>query len=104
MNREFQSETVMIHLAYSNICAFYRTILGNFIKRDYIKSKSDPFDINFQDPNNFLPESEWNLGSKVETLMNDQNIQKRIESDFSTFRVCCLNTLNYQDKLVRDSN
>lgn len=91
MNREFQSETVMIHLAYSNICAFYRTILGNFIKRNYMKSKSDPFDINFQDPNNFLPESEWNLGSKVETLMNDQNIQKRIGSDFNTFRVCCLN-------------
>lgn len=77
MNREFQSENVMIHFAYSNICAFYRTILGNFIETDKMKSKSVPFDINFQDPINFLPESERNLDSKVEALMNDQNVHNR---------------------------
>ncbi|XP_063860623.1 LOW QUALITY PROTEIN: uncharacterized protein LOC135100933 [Scylla paramamosain] len=48
MNREFQSESVMIHTAYSNICAFYRTILSNYIKKDILKSKSDPFKVEFK--------------------------------------------------------
>ena len=33
INREFQSENILIHIAYSNIFAFYKTILSNFIKR-----------------------------------------------------------------------
>ena len=57
INREFQSENVMIHTAYSNIIAFYRTILSNFIKRHVIKAESDHFFVQFQSSSNFFPEN-----------------------------------------------
>jgi len=91
INREFQSENVVIHTAYSNISAFYRTILSNFIKRHVIKAESDPFSAKFQNPSNFLPESDWNFGSKVESMFNDENVKEELKSEISNFRVHCLN-------------
>lgn len=90
MNREFQSESVMIHTAYSNICAFYRTILSNYVKKDVLKSKSDPFEVEFKDPSNFLPENEWYCGSKVESMLADKNVLEKLGSEASRFRLRCL--------------
>lgn len=91
MNKEFQSETVMIHIAYSNICDFYRTILGNYIKMDVLSKEVNPFAIAFQDPGNFLPEEEWYFGSKVENMMKNRNVVDQLGSEVNSFRVKCLN-------------
>ncbi len=90
MNREFQSESVMIYTAYSNICAFYRTILSNYIKKDILKSKSDPFEVEFKDCSSFLPENEWYFGRKVESMLADKNVLGELGYEASRFWVRCL--------------
>ncbi|XP_064083008.1 uncharacterized protein LOC135199023 [Macrobrachium nipponense] len=68
MNKEFQSESVKIHVAYSNICAFYKTVLGNYIKRDVIMRAPHAFAINYNNPSNFMVEHDWNFGSKLKCM------------------------------------
>ena len=88
MNREFQSETVQIHIAYANISSLFRTILGNYMKKNILMTTSDVFSVRFNDPSNFLPEAEWHFGSKVETSLSKDAIAA---PELSKFKVNCLN-------------
>ena len=88
MNKEFQSETVQIHVAYSNLCRLFRTILSNYIKKSVVMETSDVFSVKFNDPNNFLPQLEFHFGSKVETSLGRDVIP---ESELSSFKVNCFN-------------
>lgn len=89
MNREFQSENFKIHVAYANICGFYKTILGNYIKRNILMSTPDVFTVSCNNPSNFLAEAEWYFGSKVENILRNKDIVS--VSELSGFRVRCLN-------------
>lgn len=91
MNKEFQSESVKIHVAYGNICAFYKTILSNYIKREVIMRAPHAFAICYNDPSDFMDECNWYFGSKVEMGMADKDVMKGLGSELSEFRVRCLN-------------
>ena len=74
INLEFQSESVRIHVLYENLARYYKTILGNFVKREVILSSSDVFTLDCTDPLSQLDESQLYFGSKVEVIKRDASI------------------------------
>ena len=88
MNKEFQSENVKIHIAYANICGFYKTILGNYIKRDGLISTPDVFTVSYNNLSNFLAEDQWYFCSKIGNILGNTDVSIH---ELSDFRVRCLN-------------
>lgn len=89
MNKEFQSEGVQIHHAFEKVCALYRSVLSNYMKREVLNTQ-DIFTVNPHDPSNFLSETDIYYGTKVQRLILEAG--STVETSLvSGFRVKCLN-------------
>lgn len=62
LNIEMQSEDVKIHLLYDRIELTLKTLVDCFMKKDYIDSIANVFEVDLDGNENFLPTEEIYLG------------------------------------------
>lgn len=84
LNRQMQCEKPAIQDLYKSVSTVYKSFLECFIKRDVL-IKSPLHEINYKDPNNFLPLEELYLGAKILV-----SIESLSDTEKSAFRRRCL--------------
>lgn len=86
LNVEFQSEKCKIYLLNDRVSALYKTILRNYLKKQYI-DQTGLEKIDVINPRNFLPVEEIYYGARVQVILTSGQIN---DIEMHTFRLRCL--------------
>ena len=84
INIEYQSEEPKIHVLLPTIKIYYKTILSNFIKREYIDSVDK---IDFSNSDFYLEMSEIYIGAKAGILLSKGTLKEEKIKEIK--KVCC---------------
>ncbi|CAG9840762.1 unnamed protein product [Diabrotica balteata] len=74
LNIEFQSEKPKLHLLFERITTVYKTILKFYLKSRYVDSNSNVLMINPINVDEYLPNEEIYLGTKVEIIIKNSQL------------------------------
>lgn len=86
LNKEMQSEAPTLHVLYKNVCNALRTLYDCFLIREYISSTPIE-DIDFRNPQNYLPIENCYFGASVNITIANQNISGE---QLHFFRLRCI--------------
>ena len=73
LNIELQSESCKVDVLLTNLASLFKTILRNFIKREYLNSVDIQY-VNVSNPHNFLAIENMYCGAKVDLLISSTTI------------------------------
>lgn len=87
LNVEFQTEGYTMHILLSKVTGMYKTVLKNFMHRDYVDKDMLHLDqISFH-PASYLQLSEIYVGAKCELILLKQSVS---DDELKKFKICCL--------------